>query len=113
MADMWRNRPKPTPLDYNGIKAGIFTIEHKHTGGALQVNGGSSLQPADGALVNGATASGSASIEMMLDDTPAASTSKAATTAQGLKDQRALTLQDNLELFISRCGIEYWTHGSC
>ncbi|EKM53222.1 uncharacterized protein PHACADRAFT_175614 [Phanerochaete carnosa HHB-10118-sp] len=101
MADMWRTRAKPTPLDFNGIKNGTFCIAHKRTGGALQVNGGSSKQPADGALVNGDTAGGSAATERMLDGTPSASGLKAGWGSAGLKDQRALTLQDNLGLFVS------------
>ena len=102
MADMWRNRAKPTPLAFDGIKSGTFAVEHKHASGALQVNGGSSRQPADGALVNSDTAGGSAATEKMLDDTSSVTPSKAASASAGLKDQRALTLQDNLELFVSR-----------
>ena len=102
MEDMWRNRAKPTPLDYDGIKAGTFVIEHKRAGGVFQVNGGSSKQPSDGVAANGSAASGSAVTEKMLVDSPAASSSKTTTSARGLKDQRALTLQDNLDLFISR-----------
>ena len=98
MEDMWRTRAKPTPLEFDGIKNGTFTIEHKPAGGAPQANGSSSKLHADGAVVNGSTAGGSAATEKILENgSSAASTSKA-----GLKDQRALTLQDNLELFVER-----------
>ncbi|GJE92396.1 ubiquitin-activating enzyme E1-like protein [Phanerochaete sordida] len=100
MADMWRNRAKPTPLEYDGIKSGSFSIDHKHTGGAFQVNGGSSRQPADGALVNGDTAGGSAATEQMLDGAASTNGSNAASSS-GLKDQRTLTLRDSLELFVA------------
>lgn len=101
MADMWRNRAKPTPLDFDGIKNGTFAIDHIHAGGALQVNGGSSRQPADAALVNGATAGGSTATEKMLVD-PSSSSASSSKSSTGLKDQRSLTLQDSLELFVER-----------
>ena len=101
MADMWRNRAKPTPLVFDGIKDGSFSLEHKSVGGALQVNGGSSRQPADAAVMNGATVGGSAATEMMLD-TPSSSSASSSKVGTGLKDQRALTLQDNLHIFIER-----------
>ena len=84
MEDMWKTREKPTALDFDGIKDGAFTIAKK----------GSPIS-ADGVITNGA--GGSAAVEKQLNGGASAATSSAT-----LKDQRALTLQDNLQLFITR-----------
>ena len=77
MADMWRSRDKPTPLDFDAIVEGSFVVKEPTKNAASssntkgQVNG----------HANGASSSNGNG---------------------GLKDQRALTLQDNLALFVSR-----------
>lgn len=91
MADMWRSRAKPTPLDFDGIKNGTFTLDQRQPNGA-HTNGSS-----NGAASNGWNGSGSAATEKLLG---AQASNTASTSAAGLKDQRSLTLQDNLELFV-------------
>lgn len=83
MSDMWRSRAPPLPLDFDAIKNGTFVLKEPPSHDATQVNG----------KTNGA-ASGSKQVEKMLNG--------ASTEGGGLKDQRSLTLGDNLALFISR-----------
>ena len=80
MADMWKSRPPPTPLEYDAILNETFNPQNN----SVPVASGSGQVPSDptSAKSNG-HGSGSQS-------------------APTLKDQRALTLKDNLELFISR-----------
>lgn len=75
MTDMWRSREPPTPLDFEGIRSGTFVLNKKED-----------ITAQSGERATG-TASGSASND--------ASTS-------GLKDQRALSLKDNVDLFEAR-----------
>ena len=76
MTDMWKLRAPPVPLSFEGIKNGTFTLRG---------------QPANAIVSNGTAA-------------PTNNQNGASTSAPGaaLKDQKTLTLQDNLELFISR-----------
>ncbi|KAM5541730.1 hypothetical protein V8D89_004459 [Ganoderma adspersum] len=89
MADMWRSRAPPTPLDFDGIRDGSFTI--------------SKPQP----LTNGVHPNGNgAAAKTVNGNGDAKPSGRAATTEEqlngaGLKDQRALSLQDNLELFVA------------
>ena len=76
MADMWRTRAPPVPLSFEGIKNGTFTLRGK---------------PANAITSNGTV--------VQANGQNGASTSAA---GAGLKDQQMLTLQDNLELFVSR-----------
>lgn len=78
MVDMWKTRALPVPLSFEGIKNGIFTLHGK---------------PADAI-----TSNGTATLPLP-NNQNGASTSA---TGAGLKDQKPLTLQNNLELFISR-----------
>ena len=94
MDDMWRARAPPVPLDFDKIRDGTFVLNrpqpngvHPHANGADTANGNAKA-PAVG---------GSTSTEKLLNGSSSAN-------AAGLKDQRALSLQDNLELFISRWG---------
>jgi ubiquitin-like 1-activating enzyme E1 B len=77
MADMWKSRAPPTPLDYDTILDGTFQPSRAHAS-AISSNGSTSKSGANGAAA------------------------QATTSASTLKDQRALSLKDNLELFISR-----------
>ncbi|KAI0084615.1 hypothetical protein BDY19DRAFT_898178 [Irpex rosettiformis] len=81
MEDMWRTRAKPTPLDFAAITNGTFTLPLP-----LSQTNGAPTRPATNG--NGATASTSSSGSSSRSDA-------------GLKDQRALTLQDNVELFVA------------
>lgn len=82
MADMWRSREKPTPLDFDAIVDGSFVVKEPTKGSSSSSN--------SKAQVNG---------HFNGDATRSASSSNG---KSGLKDQRALTLQDNLALFVSR-----------
>ncbi len=103
MEDMWRSREPPVALDFDEIRQGTFDpcakrSKSKSNGSSkseskLKVNGsksnGSAPQP-----------SGSAATETLLNG----SSSKKASSS--LKDQRELSLLENLELFVSRL-VEY------
>jgi ubiquitin-like 1-activating enzyme E1 B len=91
MADMWRSRAPPLPLDFDAIKDGTFILREPSI---AQASSGTSKGMANG-VVNSGT-SGSKSTEKLLNGTNG--------TAAGLKDQRSLTLGDNLALFVSRYG---------
>ncbi|KAH7890333.1 hypothetical protein F5I97DRAFT_14031 [Phlebopus sp. FC_14] len=76
MSDMWKSRAAPTPLDFDTIKDGTFVIKEptKRTTNLNKLANGhvkSNADPSTSANANG-----------------------------GLKDQRALSLQDNLALFV-------------
>lgn len=83
MADMWRSRAAPMPLDFDAIENGTFVLKEptRSSGG---ISGSSSGKP----LVNGHVIANGA-------------TSTPHGTNVGLKDQRALSLQDNLSLFVA------------
>ncbi|KAG2142954.1 hypothetical protein DEU56DRAFT_979414 [Suillus clintonianus] len=88
MSDMWRARAAPTPLDFSAIQEGRFFIQRPSsssttTGSAQIIH----FQPANGHS-NGKTPS-------------ASSSSSSLNGVSGLRDQRALSLHDTLELFIS------------
>lgn len=92
MADMWKSRAPPTPLEFDAIRNGTFKLEKDNA----QTNGTSDTNRS---ATNGSSPSapGSAATEKVLNGAQTASTAKSS-----LKDQRALTLQDSLELFMSR-----------
>ncbi|KAF8550035.1 hypothetical protein OG21DRAFT_1488092 [Imleria badia] len=76
MADMWRSRDKPTPLDFDAIVEGSFVVKESTKNVASSLNSKGQVN----GHANGASSSNGNG---------------------GLKDQRALTLQDNLALFVS------------
>ncbi|KAI0339312.1 hypothetical protein BDW22DRAFT_1409173 [Trametopsis cervina] len=88
MEDMWRSRAKPTPLDFDGILNDTFTLPQK----SAQSNGVPSHSEVNGAAAG--SSKGGANPNKSVNGSSSSSTA-------GLKDQRALTLRDNLELFIS------------
>ena len=76
MEDMWRYRAKPVPLDFDALAAGTFVLRDDPAAAAATGNSnGNSNGQAKGAGRAG---------------------------AGGLKDQRALSLRDNWELFVAR-----------
>ncbi|KJA18252.1 hypothetical protein HYPSUDRAFT_205501 [Hypholoma sublateritium FD-334 SS-4] len=83
MADMWKSRSPPTPLDYSSILDGTFEPS----------NSNGNIAPANAVASGSGSANGSAT-------SPNGPVNGASNTSH-LKDQRALTLKDNLELFIS------------
>ncbi|CDO73925.1 hypothetical protein BN946_scf185016.g82 [Trametes cinnabarina] len=90
MADMWRSRAPPIPLDFDAIRAGTFVLNRPAQ------NGDVSAAPEK---ANGSK--GSASTEKILNGNGASTATTSSTGSAGLKDQRALSLKDNLELFVS------------
>ncbi|KIJ64071.1 hypothetical protein HYDPIDRAFT_91418 [Hydnomerulius pinastri MD-312] len=84
MADMWRSRDAPTPLDFDAIVDGTFVVKEPTKQGAPPTN---TKGQSNGHVNGNATASTSAP--------------QNGNGAAGLKDQRALSLQDNLALFVS------------
>lgn len=82
MADMWRSRERPTPLDFDAIVDGSFVVKESTKSVASSSNSKGQI---NGHANGGAIRSTSSS-----------------NGNGGLKDQRALTLQDNLALFVSR-----------
>ena len=90
MADMWRNRAPHIPLEFDKIWEGSFPLLRPQLNG-LHQNGSA-------ATTNGGARQtiGTGSAEVKVNGTaPVASGS-------GLKDQRELSLEDNLDLFVSR-----------
>ena len=92
MEDMWRFRDKPVPLDFDLIQSDQFVLR----GQALCVVD----RPTD-------STSHHANGDRNIDVRPSGSTSNlngnsTVTTGHGLKDQRSLSLRENLDLFVSR-----------
>ncbi|EJD08525.1 uncharacterized protein FOMMEDRAFT_165082 [Fomitiporia mediterranea MF3/22] len=92
MSDMWKTRTPPVPLDYDGIADGTFSLS---AGSSSVPNGisepnGSANNASPKPMVNG--------IAKTSDSTPTASSSA---LASSLKDQKELTLQESLVLFVS------------
>jgi ubiquitin-like 1-activating enzyme E1 B len=107
MEDMWRYRDKPVPLDFDLIQSDQFVLRGR-------VNSA----PADGVL---RPANGNSGVEGHLNGvtsrnggsaTPT-STVSAGKSGHGLKDQRSLSLRENLTLFISRSVSTYIPVRSC
>jgi ubiquitin-like 1-activating enzyme E1 B len=86
---MWRSRSPPTPLDFDSIMDGSFDLNGADSLDTNAVASGSgsgrSSSSSSGNLPNGQL-NGNGNVP----------------PSEGLKDQRALTLKDNLELFVSR-----------
>ena len=101
MEDMWRFRDKPVPLDFDLIQSDQFVlrgqavnaVDPSSTDGILRpVNGDSSVDMRlNGSIANRKSSSASS--------TPKGSAAK---SSHGLKDQRSLSLHENLALFVSR-----------
>jgi ubiquitin-like 1-activating enzyme E1 B len=87
MTDMWRTRAPPVPLDYTAIKAGTFELR----GQSIANNTTSADTPDKG--------KGSSATENVLQN---GSKGESATGTK-LRDQKALSLQEILALFVDRC----------
>ena len=85
---MWRSRSPPTPLDFDSIIDGTFNLNSADSSTANAIASGSGSSSSSSSSVNlpNGQVNGNGSIP----------------PSEGLKDQRALTLKDNLELFVSR-----------
>ena len=89
---MWRSRSPPTPLDYDSIMDGSFDLD-----------GASSLTANAIASGSGSDRSSSSSFTKLPNRQPHGNGN--IPLGEGLRDQRALSLKDNLELFVSRCDV--------
>jgi ubiquitin-like 1-activating enzyme E1 B len=93
MSDMWRSRSPPVPLDYDGIVEGTFVLRSEGSKSSNKASADRESNRKDTVVepeVNGR-------VHSQPNGTGIVSTTK------GLKDQRALTLRDNLLLFVARC----------
>ncbi|TFK34634.1 hypothetical protein BDQ12DRAFT_689301 [Crucibulum laeve] len=115
MTDMWRSRAPPVPLDFDTIVDGTFELR-KDTGSApaafFAVNGVAKAQ-ANGAEKANRSGNGNAvasgSKVPVEKEVPVAATTNGngigsnanGQAAPALKDQKALSLKDNLELFVA------------
>jgi ubiquitin-like 1-activating enzyme E1 B len=97
MSDMWRSRAPPVPLDFEAIKKGTFVLRPEKT---VLDQGQSKAPLRSGIAVNGSKASKS----KVSNGSPIGNKHRSADSSKtsSLKDQRKLTLLDNLLLFISR-----------
>ncbi|KAG6820463.1 hypothetical protein H0H93_000217 [Arthromyces matolae] len=82
MADMWKSRSPPVPLDFDSILDGTFNLrDEDKTQNGVNPNQAAAATPSTSS-VNG--------------------NGKAASSVTGLKDQRRLSLKENVELFVAR-----------
>jgi ubiquitin-like 1-activating enzyme E1 B len=95
MEDMWKNRTKPTALEFEAIRDGTFVLPSPPQA-QTQVDG--AVAPAK---LNGQAANGEPSAAKLTNGSSANGSANGASASQ-LKDQRELSLLDNLELFVSR-----------
>ncbi|KAF9004559.1 hypothetical protein BDQ17DRAFT_1390109 [Cyathus striatus] len=116
MSDMWRTRSPPVPLDFRAIMDGSFDLKKEKERVAREVKGlrkGGRVNGALGVEVEqekGNTEVGMAKLKEAEErvkeqvnggyDKKQTGVGTSANVA-GLKDQKALTLKDNLELFVS------------
>jgi len=99
MEDMWRFRDKPVPLDFDLIQSNRFVLRGQAVSAVdLSVDG--ALRPANGDSGVTAHLNGSAATHNGISATSTPKES-AAKSGHGLKDQRSLSLQENLALFVS------------
>ncbi|KAF9554803.1 hypothetical protein CPC08DRAFT_712628 [Agrocybe pediades] len=92
MSDMWKSRAPPTPLEYDAILDGSFEKTRANA------NGNATSTPVVASKDGNAVASSS---KVPSAQTNGASSGHASANKAALKDQRSLSLKDNLELFIS------------
>ncbi|KAI9509329.1 hypothetical protein F5148DRAFT_1012509 [Russula earlei] len=99
MEDMWRFRDRPVPLDFDLIQSNQFVLRRQAVS-AVDLSADVVLRPANGDCSITAHLNGNAASN---DGRGATSTPKgsAPKSGQGLKDQRSLSLQENLVLFVS------------
>ena len=85
---MWRSRSPPTPLDFDSIMNGSFHLNGVgfSTANTVASGSGSRYTISSSVKLPNGQVNGNGSIPL----------------GEGLKDQRALTLKENLELFVSR-----------
>jgi ubiquitin-like 1-activating enzyme E1 B len=103
MSDMWRSRAPPVPLDFDAILDGNFVLRPEGEKVSQIINGTETSGNTKRHMANGVDQSevGSVVTEESLNGHGNGNAPSTAAGA-GLKDQRRLTLQDNLLLFVSR-----------
>ena len=89
MPDMWRHRKPPVPLDYDKIMDGSLELR--------------AAKPSTGSTENGQVVNGRSNDVTNTNGKPRIVSLPAGNATAKLKDQRTLSLKDNLELFVSRC----------
>lgn len=100
MEDMWRFRDKPVPLDFDLIQSDQFILRGQTTGvvdgstdgTSRHVNGGRDVDVRPSGSTSNPNCNSTAAI---VNDT-------IVRPGHGLKDQRSLSLRENLVLFVSR-----------
>ncbi len=90
MADMWRTRDPPIPLDFEKILDGSFILRTPPVSQGSS-DASSSQTPSSDAIINGTKLSVNGNYNTASN-----------LAGSNLKDQKRLTLKDNLELFIAR-----------
>ncbi len=100
MEDMWRFRDKPVPLDFDLIQSDQFVLRGQATGVIDCPTDGTSHHANGGRDVDvrpsgsNSNLNGNSTATIVSDNT--------ARPGHGLKDQRSLSLRENLVLFVSR-----------
>ena len=96
MEDMWRFRDKPVPLDFDLIQSNQFVLRGQATvgddGTSRHLNGGRDVDVYPSGSAPNPNGNSTAAIVNNTTVRP----------GHGLKDQRALSLRENLVLFVSR-----------
>ena len=100
MEDMWRFRDKPVPLDFDLIQSDQFILRGQATGVVDHPTDSTSCH-ANGDRNVDVRPSGSTS-NLNGNGTAATVNDTTLRSGHGLKDQRSLSLRENLELFVSR-----------
>ena len=102
MEDMWRFRDKPVPLDFDLIQNDQFTLRGQ-VASAVNPPAGGILRPANGDSGVEGRLNGSVTSYNGNSPTPTPTPKESVANAgHGLKDQRSLSLRENLTLFVSR-----------
>jgi ubiquitin-like 1-activating enzyme E1 B len=94
MSDMWRARAPPVPLDFDAILDDTFVLRTEEA--AMAPSNGKTNGASHSHSANAATSGSKASVNGANAPAPAPA------AGSGLKDQKQLTLKDNVLLFISR-----------
>ncbi|RSH95232.1 E1 ubiquitin-activating protein uba2 [Saitozyma podzolica] len=99
MDDMWKvpGRVKPKALDYDAVVSETFVPPPPRTPAASQPNGSASASTSAPASANGPAANGNGAAP------PSNGVKATAPTQAQLKDQRELSVKENLELFVDSC----------
>jgi ubiquitin-like 1-activating enzyme E1 B len=100
MEDMWRYRDKPVPLDFDLIQSDQFVLRGQVIS-AVNAPADGVLRPVNGDSGVEGDVNGSVTSRNGSSATPT-SKARAGKPGHGLKDQRSLSLRENLTLFISR-----------